>query len=349
MNKGTEREDIIRAWLATEEARSLIRRAARSVLRRAREKRYSFAFIGHEAAPALENGAFLADVESQLVIFILENRRGIQEKLLLAGSKAGWVLQHGFMQDWLDATRKRESDRWRYFYKRTVDSMRSSPEFLREGSAQKEGTRFSLMGNSVSIPDLSESDYGVIGLPDTVPSSLAYDDLKHSDTILALARHFWREISAIWGGKALWVPVRSFVDWIALFVELGSEKRIEAAPDASDPVDALKDDRPLPDTLPLDEEKLVECAEKLGACLTAKEGVALWLHCGEGRSLAETAVELGYSAPSSVSYAIDKVRDKLKRFLRDLPGLSPPDLDQEAISRFWDALFSYLKKNRSKP
>ena len=44
MTGDLEREKAVRGWLSTDEALSLVRRAAKSVLRMAREKRCSFTF-----------------------------------------------------------------------------------------------------------------------------------------------------------------------------------------------------------------------------------------------------------------------------------------------------------------
>jgi hypothetical protein len=259
------------------------------------------------------------------------------------------VLRHGFMQDWLDATRKRGSDRWRYLYKRTVEAMRLSPEFLREGTTKEEGTCYSLKGNNVSVPDLLEGDYRAIGLPGTMRSSLTYDDLKRSDAILAMAKHFWNEVSAIWGGEALWVPVRSFVDWVGLFVELGTERRVEAGPGGADLLDTLPDEGVSPDAWPCDEEKLAEWAGEFAASLSREEGVAFSLHCGKGMTLAAVAEEMGYRNPSGPGYLIEKAKRKLKCFVRDLQGLSPPDLDEEACALFMEKLLLALKEKGKKP
>lgn len=347
MDKRSERENAVRAWLTTGEAQSLVKRAARSVLRMARQKGCSFAFIGFDSAMSLENGAILDDIESELKLYILEDRRGIQEKILLSGPKAGWVLQHGFMQDWIDASRRRESDRWRYLYKRAVEGMRAYPEFARKGG-RKEGIFYSLAEESVFIPELSEEDFGCIVLPETMLPSASYDDLKSSEKILGLAKYFWNELSAQWGGKTVWVPVRSLINWIARHVDLSYERRVDSGRDQRDPLEAIPDERSLPEAL-FDGEAVARWAERFAASLDRNEGVAFSLHCGDGLTLAEVAERLGYKNPSGPSYLIDKTKQKLKRFVRDLAWLSPPDLNEEAWSLFTNALFSHLKKNHPKP
>lgn len=343
MDNGIERGKAVRAWLATEEAGRLVRRAARSVLRTARQKGCSFTFLGFDTATGLEDAALLDDIESQLKLYVLENRRGIQEKILLSGTMAGLLLQHGFMQDWIDAGRKRESDPWRYLYRRAVESMRACCDFARKGG-REQGTVYSLAEESVLIQEPSEEDLGCILFP-IVMATPAYDDLKRSETILELAKHFWNELSAQWGGRPVWVSVRSLINWIALHADLGQVRRAGSSGLQRDPLETVPDEG----SLPFNEELVTRWAGKFAASLDADEGLAFVLHCGDGRTLSEVAETMGYKNPSGPSYQIDKAKEKLKRFVRDLPWLSPPDLNEEAWSLFVNETFSNLKKNRRLP
>jgi hypothetical protein len=163
MRGDSEREELIRDWLFTGDAQAMVRKAAGSVLRAVREKRYSYAFIGL-GGTTLADEALLEDIESELRLFILENRRGIQEKLMLAGHKAGWMLRAAFLQHWLDATRTPKSDPWRYLYKRTADILRESADArIKTGpSGSARGTFYSMARESVDIVEPSEEDISTI-------------------------------------------------------------------------------------------------------------------------------------------------------------------------------------------
>ncbi|MDD5204086.1 MAG: hypothetical protein PHS17_01620 [Desulfobacterales bacterium] len=341
MNKGSDRENAVCAWLATEEAQSLVKRAARWVLRQARLTGYSLTFMGFDPVSALDDDALLEDVESRLKFYILENRRGIQEKIVLLGPKAGGVLQNGFMQEWTDASRNRESDPWHYLYKRAVEIMGACPDFARK--KVNNGMLYSLGDESASIPEPADEDLRCVVFPEAMAER---EDLKRSETILGLAKYFWKAISAQWG-EPVWVPVRSLINWIALRVDLSRPRRAESSTtDQQDPLDGVPDEDK---GLPVDEEKVALWARKFAASLDEDEGLAFALHWGDGRTLSEVARRIGYKNPSGVSYLIDKAKEKMKRFVRDLPWLSPPDLNEEALSLFLNATFSDLKKNRPEP
>jgi hypothetical protein len=61
------------------------------------------------------------------------------------------------------------------------------------------------------------------------------------------------------------------------------------------------------------------------------------------------ARQAGYSSPSGVKYRLERIQEKMKYFLRDLPWLSPEDLNEEAFSFFLNILLRHLKKSGPRP
>lgn len=226
MAESFENEKPIKAWLSTPEAQTLIRKAARAVLRVAREKRYSFTFMGLESATTLANGFVLEEVESALKLFILENRRGIQEKLMISGAKGGFVLRSAFIRDWIDATRNRRSDQWRYLYKRSLGAIRGAKGFKRKKT--RDGAVFySLADDSVTIPEPCAEDLLSIPFPHGFFSSATFEELNKAGSLLALAKHLWSELSNKSGGKPCWVPVRTLINWISAHVPIDKEQMFD--------------------------------------------------------------------------------------------------------------------------
>lgn len=293
MSGKNEQESPIKEWLSTGAAQSLIKQAARSVLRIARERRYSFTFIGLGSVTTLANGFLLEDIESALNLFILENRRGIQEKLLITGPKGGRVLQLAFIQDWIDATRTRESDQWRYLYKRSVAVIRNAKDIYRK-KVRERATFYSLAENNVTTPEPTTEDISSIEFPITLLSSVTFKELNKADVLLAAARHFWREISDHWGGKPIWIPVKTLINWIAIQVPLETEQKVEGARNQQGLLERIPDDSLSPETSYLDREQIVLWAEKFANSLEKDERHALSLQHGDGLTLAEVAKKLGY-------------------------------------------------------
>ncbi|MEA1945885.1 MAG: hypothetical protein U9N83_01125, partial [Thermodesulfobacteriota bacterium] len=60
----------------------------------------------------------------------------------------------------------------------------------------------------------------------------------------------------------------------------------------------------------------------------------------------------GYKGPSGPEYQFDKIENKLRYFLRDLPWLSPgegQDTNEEAFALFLKTLLKTLKNSIQKP
>ncbi len=106
----------------------------------------------------------------------------------------------------------------------------------------------------------------------------------------------------------------------------------------------------MPQSMTIDAERVAHWAEQCAESLSAKERISLLLYRGEDPlTLNEVAEKMGYSSPSGPLHHIQNAEDKIKRFVRDLPWLSPPDIEEEAWSLFVHALFSHLKKHRPRP
>lgn len=347
MDTPHETKDPVALWLETAEAQALIRRAAGLVLREAKERRLAFSFIGISDGFDVSDDLLREEIASALNLFILENRRNIQQTLRIVGANRGLVLQYTFLQQWLDATRTPKTDRWRYFYKRTVDVLRQAVHIRRKPA--RRGTLYSLAENNIAIPDPTPEDLEAVPFLDHVLSARTFKALNKACVILALAEHFWKGMSARWEGKAIWVPVRVFVRWTSTHVPLEAGTASDLPRQARVEVDTLAAANTGRETHHLDAGQITQWAERFARTLEQEESIAFALYHGEGRTLAQVAQEMGYRGPSGPSYVIGKATEKLKCFLRDLPGLSPPDVNHEAFCVFVQELLAALKRLRPKP
>ncbi|MEW6665738.1 MAG: sigma-70 family RNA polymerase sigma factor [Thermodesulfobacteriota bacterium] len=354
MTEGTDREEALRTWLATDEARSLLRRVARDVLRLARERGYGFDYLGL-VGTILDDRAILEEIESQLPLFILENTGGIQNRLMLAGAKAGMVLRSDFLRHWLDATRTPKSDPWRYVYKRTVDVLRHSAGVRTQAfsSLGAQWTSYTLAPEDVDPAQTSEKEFeeamSSIVVPRSALAALTVDSLRRADVLVGLAVHFWQELSERNGHKPIWVSVRTFINWVGMHVPLEKARRKEAVVDEADSLEAIPDNPLGPEGIPFDCEQIKGLARQFANSLTERERLAFNLHVSKGLTLQQVAERMGYAKPSGPVYQIDKVTKKLERFLCDRDWLSPPDLNREAFAVFEDELLSALKKDEQSP
>jgi hypothetical protein len=334
----------IRNWLGKPETGALLDSAAKSVLKNVRERKLSPLFLNQEVRPDAQTDELLEDIRSELVVFILENRRGIQERLILARERAGLELKNAFVLYWLDKTRNPKSDPRRYLYKRVLDAVRRSEGFSVR-SIRGKASGYSLAQRSIDVPALSEEDLASVPFSVDMVGKAGLEALKHESTLLELARYFWERVSVMWGGKPIWVSVADVTRWIGRAIPVDLPTATDGGVDL-----AASPDHPLgPGGRYFDPEKVKAWAGQFACRLREREKVAFYLYQGAGLKLEGIAERIGYGGPSGVHYQLDQVHAKLRFFLRDLPWLSPEDLNEEAFSLFLETLLSILKESAGEP
>ena len=319
-------------WLVSPKTKSLFHQIARSLIRAMRSGRLSHRFLSESV---FDDQSLEDNLVQELALFIIENRRGIQERLSYAGERAGMVLRQTFFQYWQDKTRSPLVDPQRNFYKHTADVLRESKRFFIIAD-KKKSTAFSMNENSRAVPPLAEEDLTEISFPTDLAPGLDYEIINRKKVILELAEHFWREASRLWNEPSIRLDLRDFVQWIRCHVVM--------TPPVSHSDLSVQEESQAPEPV-FDEGKIKIWAGCAAACLNENEREALFSRYKLENKLSQIAEKLNYRSPASVKYLLSNAEEKLRYFLRDLPWLSPDDFVDEAWDIFFEELLSVLKES----
>jgi len=329
-------------WLERRETQEILLSLARSVMKYVRSKNLSPAFIGREAWQDVASDDLTADIRSELIIFILENRIQLQKILVPGNRNCHHFLRKAFINRWIEKTRKPFTDFYRYLYKRTADALRDSDDF--HTSLRNDATLFfSLSSEGIYIPPLSLEDMEEIAFPNHLVEKPEYDEINKNRILLVLAAYFLTQVSRMWGDKPVCAELRDFIHWISRYVPLGPPMPVKMLPGGKDTPEFAPDHRSIPDKIYFDPDMVKKWAQIFANRLNEKEKAAFFLRHGKSLSLKEIAEQLGYKGSSGPKYPLEQSEHKLKFFLRDLPWLSPDDLNAEAFALFRDTLLSILE------
>ncbi|MCP4623657.1 MAG: sigma-70 family RNA polymerase sigma factor [bacterium] len=145
------------------------------------------------------------------------------------------------------------------------------------------------------------------------------------------------------------MDLRDFISWIGLHVRLSSSRPEEILPQENRPIENVPDTQNRPNEPPIDPEYISKCAACAANLLNDREKEILYCRWGSGLSLKDIADRMGYKSSSGPDYFLKNAEHKLRRFLRDKPGLEPDDLDDAAFAIFRKNLFAILKESLSQP
>jgi hypothetical protein len=346
MSNATQKEDL-RAWLGDPSNHKLLARIARSVYRELNLRHIPFVFLDQERQLNEPPENLLNAIQSELTLFILE-KKSVIEGILAAGERPlARYLREGFIRRCLDTARRSGPDRFRHFYKHAADVLRNS-EGMHTMAAPGHSTAFSLHPTSHRISPLSQEDLEDIPFPAELAGSGSYESVNKKAVITDLAVYFWREVSGRWNDRPVWVELKDFIHWVHRHVPL----KFCLEPQGSNGIELLPQSS-VGDSLPqeawFDPEKVKKWAHQFAARLNGKEKAVFYLSSFQNLSLRGTAEKLNYQGSSGPKYLLDAVIHELRKFLRDLPWLSPDDLNEEAVELFMDTLGSVLKNSDSKP
>jgi len=319
---------------------------AQSVLTSAQSRNLSPEYLKLSGLPHEKTHDALDDIRQELALFILENRR--LHKVLSESKNFSTYLKTAFINRWIGKTRLPHADPWRSLYKRAATVLRRSADFhisTRRGG----GTAFSMAVGHSPVPPLSSEDMEEIPFPDEMLEKREIDFVKKGKIMLELASYFWRQVSGAHGDKPVLVDLRDFIEWIRAHVMLSPMKMETKSPGGGDPLDLAIESGANPEKIYFDNDLVSQWAKNFAGRLTRTEKMVAYLVHQAGLSLKDIAMKLGYRGPSGPKYQLDRFEDKLRFFLRDLPWLSPDDLNEEAFSFFLESLFLILKTSLDEP
>lgn len=331
-------------WLSSSKGRSIIHGAARSILHDVRQKRLSLLFLNLGRSAVENPEALLDEIQSALTLFLLE-KKDTSLQGLSHDPNAAIKLQHWFVRYWIDQTRRPDQDRYRYLYKRITNVLRNSDQFYIYAPDQK-GTFFSTAPENQTTAPLCDEDLEGIDMPTEMAQLAGFDSINNKNTISAIAGHFWEQVSALFKGKAVWVEIKTLMAWIGRTVSF--ENMLETAQNLDDNLGAgLTFDRIESSEQSIYDPEIVKIwAKKAAMVLSKNERLVFYLRYGRDMGLQTIAEHMGSQGRSAgrSSYWLDKAHNRLKTFLRDLPWLSPEDLDENAFSLFRETLLDHLKE-----
>jgi hypothetical protein len=338
----------IKEWMSTADVQELISKVAGQVAADMSKKKIPYFFLGQDIQIQESRGDIISTIASELTLFILEDRSNIQNIILSGDCNPERALRNRFINYCLDKARAPDRDPYRYLYKRASDILRQSNSFYTR-SEPKKGMAFSLHSENRSIPPLSREDLETISWPPDIIDRLDYEAVNRKSALLELATYFWNQTALDWGNQQVWIDLRDLVTWIGLHVPLNPPKPKELLAEDAQSIDIVPDTQYQSNEIPIEPEYLSKIADCTANLLGEREKEIFYYRRILGQSLKDIAEKLDYKGSSGPKYYLESAENKLRRFLRDKPGLAPHDLDDKAFAIFRKNLSAILKKTVSMP
>lgn len=335
----------LKSWLASDEGRTVVRKAAERIMSDVQTKGLSLRFL-HMEDYSTESEQLLEEITSELGLFILEKSEKWQKSFDLENPHAHTYLKNAFLNHWKSATRNAANDPKRHLYRRFQTLLKGEPGFFIQISPHQ-GTAFSRVENSEKIQPLEPEDLEAVPFPLTVND---YDGVNRKSALIQLATCFWDQVRDMWNGRPVWVDIRDLVNWVAQSVFLGVPVRIQGQDDEAEPLSLVASESPGPDCTPFEPEQIRKAARGFIAKLDKNARIIFYLSQTSDLSLREIAAKTGYKGSSGPKYVLEKVLAQLRKTLKPRPEYAPdaPYRD-EAFSLFLNTVVSCLKKEMKMP
>ncbi len=324
MGKDELSPQAFEAWLKTDKNRNTLKKIAGKTYKKMELNKLNLPGVDiHLTTPD--------DIFQELMIFLLENE-GVRNGLIVGGTETMKRL-HGFLwHRMLDITRSAEAnqdiykDTWRLFYRHILDVMGKSDQFVKT----KTSSRVILFGRTHESPRavVMMEDLMDIGYPQDLPAY--FQALNTKKNILRLAGYFWEQAAQKTQEPNIQLNVRDFMSWIGQYVNLSN--RIDSYPETSD--DEIPEN-PLTKACQAHEDvmkkkHLTAWANNFYHLLKGIEKNVFYYY--ECKGLKHKDVAKLMDKKGNLSYRRDKIRDRLKVFLRPLDWVSPDHSNEQIDS-----------------
>ena len=334
----------VREWMESSQGRTSMDRLAHSVRDTVVSRNLPLSFINKDPLGSRTDSDLFQEIRSELALFLLENAEQLKRHLICGERNFPALVKQRFIAQWLTGARTPARDPFRYLYKRSQDLLREQEGFFTLTNRGR-STAYSRRAQNKSIPPLLKEDMETIPFPSEYTRCKNEAAVKAKADILGLAACFWERISDLWGKEAVWVDIRDFISWIALYIPLN---RISMTAEFTE--NAVESQGFMGEMSQTDEGSWDPLLVKSWALQffhqTDRKQLQIFrLFHQERRTLMKIAQEMGYKGSSGPKYVVDHVTAQLQFFLRDLPWLSPYDLNNEAFALFFDTLFALLKNH----
>lgn len=334
----------IRQWLESSEGLHVLRQIALSIRKRSDFKILQAGFSGTARILGNERAeeAKVAELISELCIFILEKSPRIAALMTKDATRLSGFLYIGFLNHLKEKARRSSINAERSLYRRI--SRVFSQSCCITIKRMKNGSSFSLSQHteSICIPRLLEEDLREIPFPLDETGGLTMEAISGKAYLLKLGICFWENVSAMWGGRPVWVGMFDFVQWLRLHVVMDRPAAAEN-----------KDVSFIANTTGCDEvffdaAQILSWAKMFAERLNEKEKAVLIMALEHGMTLSEMTTRLGLKSSSASRYHREHAYEKLRDFLRDRPWLSPGDLNPEALGLFHGELMKIIAQHLQK-
>jgi hypothetical protein len=331
----------VRQWLASPPGQKLLQKIAFATRKRQDFGKYRVSVSGSVASDGSpdHDDPLIAELISELCVFIIEKADRLDPLVLCETANPEAYIYVSFINHLKEKARKRNMDAGRYLYKRAT-SIFSKAKPAIAVKRTKQSSAFSLRPDAEnrSIPPLTDDDLAAIPFPVDQVQRLDFDAVNHKTALLTLGAHFWNTVFEMWGRIPVWIDVYDFIRWLQRHVTMPSLVSLEEAESLAGPVGDPADDSCF------DPEKVKTWARLFANHLSQKEKPVFLMRHGQGMPLEKIAQALKYKGASGPSYHLENAEEKLRYFLRDLPWLTPEDMNSEAFTLFYETLMRVLKK-----
>ena len=346
----------IRKWLGTDEAGQLLSRIAPAIRKKIKSNGLPLSILNLSAQSS--DHEIDEVIQSELAIFILENRSRICEKIAPPEIDRGFILSHIFIKTLLDKSRSSAAhDGHRYYYKRFRDVLDKAEGFyleIKQCKASKWST-YSRRPKNYKYDRLSQEDLDTIQWPPDLSCSGETKDIKSKTSLLRLAGWFWDRVVQLVGGKPIWIPLRDLVEWVGRFIPLSATQTVSiddvpiaySASPESKAVNLLSHQDPF-----FDRNAILQLAESVANQLDEKQARIYHLHFDEAMTLTEIANQMGLGSASAVTYHLKQAEAAIDAFINRQRSQSPENLEmRNDLERhfFAEALLKFLKTHTKKP
>ncbi len=335
--------DALRAallvFLSSPEHEAYLNQVARMVFKTATSTRLPSRAVDLPSEKAFPENVVIDEIRSALVEFLME-RESIQKAILCpdAHNPEGF-LRTAFIRHWIDRVRRTGDDAFRDLRDYVMRVMREDDRFYRYMRGKE--ALYSLCERNPTLQPLSDDDLFEIPFPNDIVQDQSLKAIKRITVMPPLGIHFWHSVTEMYGTPRAWVPLNSLVRW--LLIHTASPEDRPAFGDFETVGGYVSDEATRPDRRYFDPGRVAEFAGLFANRLKDPRKPSFFLCYCRMMTPGEMAGTLGYAEQTARNH-IKETDAMLKTFLRDLPWLSPPDLNDEAFSFFLESLCRILEK-----
>lgn len=326
-------------FLSSPEGGKYLDDVARMVFKTATSTRLPSRAVDLPSEKAFPENVVIDEIRSALVEFLMGKEAVLKAILCPDAPNPEGFLHAAFIRHWIDRVRRTGEDAFRDLRDYVMRVVREDDRFYRYARGKE--VLYSLCERNRTLQPMSDEDLLDISFPGDLVENRSLEGIKRISVMPFLAVHFWRAVAEMYGTPRAWVPLNSLIRW--LLVHTASAEDRPAFGDLETVGGYASDEATRPDRRHFDPGRVAEFAGLFANRLKDRLKPSFFLCYCRLMTPGEMAGTLGYAEQTARNH-IKETDAMLKTFLRDLPWLSPPDLNDEAFSFFLESLCRILEK-----